>query len=291
MKVFISWSKELSRAVAEAFAEWLPVVIQECSDPYISTDTAKGEPWFSTITANLEGTKVGVLFITQENATEPWLNFEGGALYRAYGDKQLLPVLVGIKKSDYAGPLKNLQLTEIEDRADFFKFMQSLNAQLDSPLADAVLKRVFDQNWEQFEQAVAKAKDTTRGTAARPTERKLEEKVDELLLMVREISGAASGTPRSTPQAQLLNLLVGLRPELREAAVVSAANDREGRVKWFAENYGSYAVHKTLQDVRGEVRDFRVSNGILIVTLKGVAPDEHGRQRWFEFSHLDYLPF
>lgn len=46
-------SKELSLEVAKSFGEWLPTVIQECSDPFISIEIDKGEPWFEMIRINL----------------------------------------------------------------------------------------------------------------------------------------------------------------------------------------------------------------------------------------------
>ncbi|MFP3468401.1 hypothetical protein, partial [Leifsonia sp. SIMBA_070] len=76
-----------------------------------------------------------IVFVTPENANSEWLNFEAGAMYASL-DKSLLPILVGIEKTNYSGPLKNIQLTEISNRDDVLKLLQTLNKSCDEPLAD-----------------------------------------------------------------------------------------------------------------------------------------------------------
>ena len=54
MRVFISWSGEKSRAVAEALRDWLPSIIQVL-EPWISCkDIDKGARWHNEITNQLE---------------------------------------------------------------------------------------------------------------------------------------------------------------------------------------------------------------------------------------------
>jgi hypothetical protein len=185
MKVFISWSKDSSREIATIFSRWLPRVIQECSDPFISTETVKGDPWFATITAELENSKLGVVFITPENLDEPWLNFEAGALLTKFGKQRVCPVLVGIKKSEYSGPLKNLQLTELEDRDDAFALTAAINAACERPLKDDVLAAAFDSQWEMLEDGLESIR-ASAPAATKPT-RSLDDKVDEVLETVRAI--------------------------------------------------------------------------------------------------------
>ena len=187
MKVFLSWSKDMSRSVATAFASWLPGVIQECADPFISTETTKGDPWFATITDEMKMAKVGIVFITQENAVEPWVNFESGALFANFGKQRLCPVLIGVKKSDYTGPLKNLQLTELESKPDALDLLRTINKSCEHPLSDDVLSRTFELQWDALQLAMQEA---VKGgpTVSSVKKRSTDEKVDELLEMVRELS-------------------------------------------------------------------------------------------------------
>jgi hypothetical protein len=49
MKLFVSWSQDTSRQIAQDFREWLPLVNQTI-EPFMSEeDTDKGAHWSSTI--------------------------------------------------------------------------------------------------------------------------------------------------------------------------------------------------------------------------------------------------
>jgi hypothetical protein len=56
MKIFLSWSKPRSRAVAEALNDWLKRVIQVVK-PFYSPDIEKGAKWSNELDAALEGTR------------------------------------------------------------------------------------------------------------------------------------------------------------------------------------------------------------------------------------------
>ncbi|MBH0083846.1 TIR domain-containing protein [Salinibacterium sp. SWN167] len=197
MKIFVSWSKPLSQSIAESFGAWVPKVIQECRDPYVSSDTDKGEAWFQTITTQLRESKVGIVFITPQNVREEWIHLESGAIYAAL-DKRLCPILVGLKKTDYDGPLRNIQMTELDDKPDMLKLMKTLNKNCDTPLDDAVLEDSFDRWWPDLETAVAQAFADNPETAPVST-RSEAEKIDEILLMVRNLNVRVSGAGESAP--------------------------------------------------------------------------------------------
>ena len=80
MKVFISWSGDLSRELGEALREWLPSVIQSVKPFFTPNDIEKGARWGKDIANELESSSVGIFCITKENLSKPWLMFEAGAL-------------------------------------------------------------------------------------------------------------------------------------------------------------------------------------------------------------------
>ena len=67
MKVFLSWSGEVSHKVAIVFRDWLPSVIQAI-EPYVSSeDIDKGARWSTDIAEELENSTFGILCVTKEN--------------------------------------------------------------------------------------------------------------------------------------------------------------------------------------------------------------------------------
>jgi len=60
MKIFISWSGDRSRQVAEALREWLQIVIQK-AEPWVSTrDMDRGVVWPSELMKQLQEAQFGI---------------------------------------------------------------------------------------------------------------------------------------------------------------------------------------------------------------------------------------
>lgn len=80
MKVFISWSGELSKNIAEIFRQWIPGVIQAVKPYYSPDDITKGTRWNSEIAKELDASKIGIICLTPNNLESPWIMFEAGTL-------------------------------------------------------------------------------------------------------------------------------------------------------------------------------------------------------------------
>ena len=114
MKVFLSWSGEISHKVAMVFRDWLPSVIQEI-EPYVSSeDIDKGARWSTDIAKELENSTFGILCVTRDNIIAPWLNFEAGALSKTMDKSFVSPFLFDIKRSEVNGPILQFQSTVFE---------------------------------------------------------------------------------------------------------------------------------------------------------------------------------
>jgi len=145
MKVFLSWSGELSHKIAVELRDWLPYVIQSIQ-PYVSSeDIDKGTRWSIDIAKELEDSSFGILCVTPQNLEAPWINFEAGALSKAFNNSNVSPFLFGLKPSDLKkSPLLQFQST-LYEKKDLLKLILSINNAVGAEkLDESKLKKTFD---------------------------------------------------------------------------------------------------------------------------------------------------
>lgn len=192
LRVFLSWSMQRSEAVAQAFRDWLPSVLQNVRPYYTPDDIGKGSRWASEIRGELEGSDFGIIFLMPENLTSPWILFEAGALSKLEKSK-VAPLLLGVEPTDVSGPLAQLQLTKF-NKEECFKLIKALNRALDSrALEPTVLNNVFDKWWPDLEDKVKAAMQIalpSPETAKRPERELLEEVLERVrALQMRPAGG------------------------------------------------------------------------------------------------------
>jgi TIR domain len=192
MKVFISWSGELSRQVAELLNVWLGRVLQGV-EPWISTeDIDKGSIWFTEISAQLAETDVGILCLTRANIASPWILFEAGALSKGVTQRRVCPILIDLEPGELKPPLSQFNVARaVKD--DMLRLVGMIRAEGEKKksiaLREADLRITFDTWWRQFETEfdLIKAREPVR----LPTHRRTEDKIDEILDTTRSLQRIA----------------------------------------------------------------------------------------------------
>lgn len=158
MKVFISWSGERSKAVAQALRDWLPNVIQAVELWMSEADIAKGARWGLDMARELDETRVGLICLTPENLNAPWILFEAGALSKKrFGEASYVcTYLFDVVPTDVKEPLGQFQYT-IANKEDTKRLLQTINNQVldDDALPEERLNRVFEKWWPELEEALA----------------------------------------------------------------------------------------------------------------------------------------
>ena len=150
MKLFVRWSGELSCKIAEVLKKWIPCIIQSVEVFFSPEDIEKGDNWDKTISNELSQCNYGIICLTSENTTAPWINFEAGAIAKSL-DSRITALMVNIKPSDIKGPLSRYQATRFE-KNDFFQLISAINKALETPLEHNVLQNTFDTMWVALEQ-------------------------------------------------------------------------------------------------------------------------------------------
>lgn len=185
MQIFLSWSGEQSKAVAEVLRDWIPLVIQ-ATDPWISLDIEKGARWNSEISEKLESSKVGIICLTEDNLDAPWILFEAGALSKR-NDAYVCTFLFGIKPTDVQQPLAQFQHTKF-NKVDIRRLMETVNQSIQDAggkaLHEKTFSRAFENYWSELETSLNKIQ--TKKPATKLEQRPEREMLQEILEILRE---------------------------------------------------------------------------------------------------------
>ena len=146
-EIFLSWSGERSKFVAELLYEWIPNVIQDVKPWISSEDIYAGDRWFNEICKKLENYQFGIICLTPENITSPWFLFEAGALAKAIEESSVCPYLIDLTSSGFKGPLAQFHSIEATEDGTF-NLIKSINHALgEDCLSERRLKDTFDHWW------------------------------------------------------------------------------------------------------------------------------------------------
>jgi hypothetical protein len=152
MKIFISWSGERSKQVAELFSEWIQCVIQAV-DPWLSTkDIDKGALWITDISNQLSNTNIGIVCLTNENKNKPWILFESGALAKGLSSSRVCTFLIDLEPNNVENPIAQFNHT-LPTKTSVRSLVGTINSHLgEHQLKPQVIDNAFDTYWPQFEQ-------------------------------------------------------------------------------------------------------------------------------------------
>lgn len=215
MKVFLSWSGDLSHKVALTLRDWLPSVIQSI-EPYVSSeDIDKGARWSTDIASELADSSYGILCVTKENLHAPWLTFEAGALSKTMDKSYVSPFLFDIKRSEVNGPILQFQST-IFEKDDVKKLLVSLNkAGTEEQLTTERLEKALEVWYPDLEAKLNKLleEQPTQTTSSKPD--KAEAFSNEILEEILDLSRVNQKLLRN-PELDIHKELDSIRMMLKE---------------------------------------------------------------------------
>lgn len=177
MKIFISWSGELSQLVALSLRTWIENVIQ-VAQPYVSSeDMEKGTRWFTEVDNALGACGFGVICLTRENMNRPWILFEAGAMSRSINQRRVTPLLIDLTPADLSGPLSHFQATTILEE-DMLRLVKDIGKEIgDSHFTETLIERTFRKWWPDLQKEV-----TSIVESIKPNEKKTQLRQDREIL-------------------------------------------------------------------------------------------------------------
>ena len=169
MNIFICWSGDRSKRLANALQTYLPQfipVFQSAPDKnslFVSDDITKGSRWFDEVERQLDVADAGLVCITREALQSGWIHFEAGALARAVRKNAtkarahggtLYTYLLGVQPDELTGPLAEYQSTRF-DREDTKRLCAAIAGSMkDDAPPRATWEAAFDQKWKAFAETV-----------------------------------------------------------------------------------------------------------------------------------------
>ncbi|MEZ4713232.1 MAG: toll/interleukin-1 receptor domain-containing protein [Caldilineaceae bacterium] len=248
MKIFISHSGEASTIVSEELRKLLPRLLDGIKPFASPIDMEKGEQWANRIAIELRETKAGIVCLTPDNLTAPWILFESGALSntKELVNTRVFTYLIGVKKTDVKSPLSQFQHTSA-DREDSFELLKTINKALgESKLEESEIKARFDKWWSDLEEAIKRAKTKILSTRVNQKDKgkiyPFDNQIEELLNKLFEQTKVFESNPANFMHA--IDLVFGQdkflsSDDLPEQVVLFLISKQSGWLKELMNNPGS----------------------------------------------------
>lgn len=187
MKIFISWSGELSKILAEELRLFIKLTINATEPFFSKSDIEKGERFFTHISKELENSNYCLICLTRDNVTAPWIMFEAGAISKNLEKSKICPILFNISPSDLQGPLIQFQACDF-NKDEFWNLFLNINKSLGvNALELEYLKPSFENNWLLFSSNINKQLKRYENSSPIPL-RETRDILNEILEGIRHIS-------------------------------------------------------------------------------------------------------
>lgn len=204
MRIFISWSGDPARRLAEAFQVFFRTVLGGHAHTFVSSqDIGKGARGGSVLAQELGTTDTGLLILTSRNQDAPWVLFEAGALSKSLDASRVIPLLVDLEQAKPTSPLAQFQHVKLSDEEDVLRLVEELNASTPQPLPAETVRILFAAQWPVLRAEVDAALTALGEPEAQESEASL------LGTILDEVRGVADQSRRLTTRVAALESYTG----------------------------------------------------------------------------------
>jgi len=198
MKIYLAWSGETSRELAQAFQAWISQVIQQCQVFFSPADIEKGTRWASEISHELSNCSAGLLFLTSENLDSRWLHFEAGALSKSFETSRVVPILYNVETTQVQYPLAQFQSIRF-NKDEVFELVRTANKwqEENQIVASAVLEVALETFWPRLDALTKTILENSTRTQEPRAPFALENTVKEILEIVRLLAEGSASSAES----------------------------------------------------------------------------------------------
>jgi hypothetical protein len=156
MNVFISWSGEKSKKIAEVLRKWFPSSLHMIKPYFSPDDIDKGTRWENEISKELDKSNFGIICLTEDNIEKPWIMFESGAIAKKLDSSRVCPILFDFERLPNTNPLNQFQAVKY-NKTDFKRLFKTINSySQEHKLEQDVLDDVFEMWYPRLEEQINK---------------------------------------------------------------------------------------------------------------------------------------
>ncbi len=207
MKVFIGWSGDLSRKIAEILRKYLPCMIQDLDVFMSKHDVESGSRWSLEIAKQLDETSFGILCLTPDNLGSQWIHFEAGALTKHIEGRACGLLIGDLRQADVEDPLSWFQNRSFS-KDEIESLLRDINSKLPKPLDPIPLQTIFEKWWPDIEQEYQLNCEKSTGETKR-SPRDPQDILEEILELCR-------GMAKREREKELIERLAALKIKERE---------------------------------------------------------------------------
>ena len=188
MKIFISWNGARSKRVAAILHGWLPLVLHYVEPWFSDQDIDAGDRWSNSISKELAECSFGIICLTPENLTAPWILFEAGALAKSFDLSKVVPLLLDLDFSDISGsgPLAQFQAKKLS-KGGILDIISSIQKSSDISIPNPRLDQLFENLWPKLNDDLSSIPESE---AKKEKSRPQPEILEELVATVRLLDGS-----------------------------------------------------------------------------------------------------
>ena len=108
MKVFLSFSGDIAKTIAEYTKGFLEPVLPNIETFLSSEDISSGEQWLRRVDTELSETNYGILIFTEDSQRSAWIHLEAGALSKGSTRSRVIPICFGFNIEYLDSPIKTI---------------------------------------------------------------------------------------------------------------------------------------------------------------------------------------
>ena len=183
-EVFFSWSGSKSKAIALKFKDLFGSVFTPSINSFMSTkDIGAGKRSIDELFSALERCNYGVSFVDTENAKEPWIQFEAGALSKIIDVSQVMVLIL----DDNMRSLEHTPLNEFQhklfNKDDIKSIFEEIIKCFKLEDAKEAFMQRFEIGWDAFYNSAHQILE--KGEKLKEKENEKDEKDDKLDVVMK----------------------------------------------------------------------------------------------------------